>query len=187
MPNKEKTQLAPRIYTIGHSTRSITEFISVLKKHKIKLVADVRKIPKSRHNPQFESERLQRALEKENISYRLFKGLAGRRSPIKNSKNNAWRNNSFKGYADHMQTEEFKNELTKLINQSKRKRLAIMCAEAVPWRCHRSLIADALLAKKIAVSDLFSENSAKPHNLPPFAKVRGNCITYPATTSKAAN
>lgn len=180
MPLRSNPIPPPRIYTIGHSTRSIKEFISILKTYKIKLVVDVRKIPKSRHNPQFESTSLQKALKNENISYLLLTGLAGRRKPLKNSKNMAWRNKSFQGYADHMQTDEFKKALKKLINQAKRRRLVIMCAEAVPWRCHRSLIADALLAKKVSVSDLFSEKSVKPHKLTSFAKVKSGTVFYPA-------
>jgi uncharacterized protein (DUF488 family) len=177
---KAAKKVLPRIMTIGHSTRPISEFIEILKTYKIKLLVDVRKIPKSRHNPQYGNTRLQKSLNLNNIAYFHMEGLAGRRRTQKETKNGAWRNASFRGYADYMQTEEFKKALTKLISLSKRRRLVIMCAEAVPWRCHRSLIADSLLAQKIPVDDIFSKTNARPHKLPDFAKVRRKQVSYPA-------
>jgi uncharacterized protein (DUF488 family) len=173
------TEKNTRIFTIGHSTRPIKEFLEILKHYKVKLVVDVRKIPKSRHNPQYETSRLQKSLAKCKINYLLLPGLAGRRRPKKDSKNLAWRNSSFRGYADHMLTPEFEKALTRLLNLSKRKKLVIMCAEAVPWRCHRSLIADALLAKKVPVKDIFTEATVKLHKAPSFAKIRAGKVTYP--------
>jgi uncharacterized protein (DUF488 family) len=168
-----------RIFTIGHSTRSISEFIQALETHKLKLVVDVRTIPKSRHNPQFGSARLAKSLKNKEIQYIHLPGLGGLRHALKDSKNNAWRNLSFRGYADYMQTEEFEKALRRLLSLSKRKRLAIMCAEALPWRCHRSLIADSLIARGYFVTDIFSETSAHPHKLTPFTKVIKRKVTYP--------
>jgi uncharacterized protein (DUF488 family) len=168
-----------RIYTIGHSTRPITEFLEILDGLSLKLVVDVRTIPKSRHNPQYGGTRLKRTLAKNKIQYVHMEDLGGLRKRSKNSVNLAWRNKSFQGYADYMQTEEFQKALAKLISKAKRKRLVIMCAEAVPWRCHRSLIADALVAKKIKVGDIFSKTSVRPHKLTSFAKVTRGRVTYP--------
>lgn len=171
----------PRIFTLGHSNRSIEEFIELLQSQKLKLLVDVRKIPKSRHNPQFWGDRLAESLSRENIQYLYMPELGGRRPARKDSVNAGWRNSSFKGYADHMQSEEFKEGLKHLIRLSRRKKLAIMCAEAVPWRCHRRLIADALLVEGYPVVDIFSKTIAKPHELTPFAKVnkKQKTITYP--------
>lgn len=175
-----KTQTTrPRIYTVGHSNRSLDEFIELLTAQKLKLLIDVRKIPKSRHNPHFWGTRLEKSLRKHGIEYRYFPGLGGRRRSQKHSVNMGWRSVSFRGYADHMQTDEFQESLKKLISAAKRKRLAIMCAEAVPWRCHRSLIADALIARGYEVADIFSKTSVKPHKLTSFAKVKNGLVTYP--------
>lgn len=170
-----------RIFTIGHSNRTIEEFINILKAYKLKLVVDVRTIPKSRHNPQFGGKRLAKSLAKQGIEYLHMTGLGGLRHTNKASANKAWRNASFRGYADYMQTEEFKKSLGRLISRSKRKRLVMMCAEAVPWRCHRSLIGDALLIRGFQAEDIFSKTSHRPHRLTPFAKVRGETVTYPKT------
>lgn len=169
----------PRIFTIGHSTRTIGEFIAMLEARKLKLVVDVRTIAKSRHNPQYNGSRLAKSLSRHGIHYIHILGLGGLRHTRKDSTNQAWRNSSFRGYADYMQTEGFDKNLRKLIALSKRKRLAIMCAEAVPWRCHRSLIADALLARGLAVSDLLGMSLPRPHKLTSFAKVSGEQVTYP--------
>jgi uncharacterized protein (DUF488 family) len=178
-PNRRKIRRA-RIFTIGHSNRSIHEFIEMLNAYKLRLLIDVRTIPKSRHNPQFGSGRLKRTLSKHGIEYVHMGGLGGLRKPNKNSINSAWRNASFRGYADYMQTVEFREALQMLIGKSKRKRLVMMCAEAVPWRCHRSLIGDALLARGIEVEDIMSKSSHRPHRMTPFAKRRGARISYPA-------
>jgi len=169
----------PRIFTIGHSTRTISEFIAMLDAQKLKQVVDVRTIPKSRHNPQYNGAQLAKSLSRHGIHYIHMLGLGGLRHTRKDSLNQAWRNSSFRGYADYMQTEEFDKNLRKLIALSKRRRLAIMCVEAVPRRCHRSLIADALLAHGLAVSDLLGMGLPRPHKLTSFAKVNGEQVSYP--------
>ena len=168
------------IYTIGHSTHPIEEFIAILKHYKISELVDIRTIPKSRHNPQFNENELAHELRNHHIGYRHEKHLGGLRHAHKDSINLGWRNASFRGYADYMQTEEFTHALEKLIEQANQKTVAIMCAEAVPWRCHRSLVGDALLVHHIQVEDIYSLTSHKPHTLTPWAKVNGKKITYPA-------
>ncbi len=172
--------MSGRIYTVGHSNHTIQEFVKILQAYKLRLLVDVRTIPKSRHNPQFGKERLKKALAHHGIAYLHMDGLGGFRHTNKNSVNMGWRLKSFRGYADYMQTVEFKKNLRRLIALSKRKRLAIMCAEALPWRCHRSLIADALLAYGYPVQEIFTKSSLRPHKLTSFAKIRGKEITYPA-------
>jgi len=168
-----------KIYTIGHSTHSIEDFIEMLKVNNIKQLVDIRTIPKSRYNPQFGEEELKKSLEKENIKYVYMKDLGGLRPKSKDSINLGWRNLSFRNYADYMQTDEFKKALEELITISKKEITAIMCAEAVPWRCHRSLVGDALTVKKVEVLDIFSKTSTKEHTLTSFAKVEGDNIVYP--------
>lgn len=167
------------IYTIGHSTHPIDQFVAILKAHEIEQVADVRTIPKSRHNPQFMREALEESLPRTGIAYVHLPGLGGLRHARKDSINLAWKNASFRGYADYMQTNAFDEALRQLIDLAMERRTAIMCAEAVPWRCHRQLIGDALPARAIAVEDIFSESSRKPHKFTPFAKVDGENVTYP--------
>jgi uncharacterized protein (DUF488 family) len=167
------------VLTVGHSTRSIEEFLALLKAHGVEQLADVRTIPKSRRNPQFNRDALQSVLVREGIAYVPMPGLGGLRRPRKDSINTAWRNDSFRGYADYMQTAEFDQSLQELIEIASRRPTAIMCAEAVPWRCHRSLIADALLARGVPVEDIMSESVRKPHTYTPFAKVNGTTVTYP--------
>jgi uncharacterized protein (DUF488 family) len=164
------------IYTIGHSTRGLEEFVEILNSFAIKKLVDVRTIPKSRHNPQFNKESLQ---EKLGRRYMHMPGLGGLRHARKDSPNTGWKNASFRGYADYMLTEEFEKHLGELIKSAQNKRLAIMCAEAVPWRCHRSLIGDALAARGIEVIDIFSSTNAKPHKMTKFAKVEDGKVTYP--------
>ena len=168
------------IFTIGHSTRSIDDFLEILRAHAITEVVDIRTIPKSRHNPQFNGDELAHALRNHHIGYRHQKNLGGLRHTHKNSINTAWQNASFRGYADYMQTEEFKEGIATLIEIAQHKSVVIMCAEAVPWRCHRSLVGDALLVRGIDVEDIYSLTSVKPHTLTPWAVVRGTEITYPA-------
>lgn len=176
---KKATKCKLSIYTIGHSTRTISDFINLLREYGIKQLIDVRTIPKSRHNPQFNQADLRRALKNKRIAYRHMKGLGGLRHAHKDSVNMAWENASFRGYADYMQTPAFKENLEKLIGYARKKRVAVMCAEAVPWRCHRSLIGDALLVRGICVIDIMSHTSAKPHALTPWAKVKGTRVWYP--------
>jgi uncharacterized protein (DUF488 family) len=171
---------APVVLTIGHSTRPLDEFIRLLQAHDASCVADVRTVPRSRHNPQFNKASLPRALKKAGVSYVHLPGLGGLRHAKPDSPNIGWRNTSFRGYADYMQTEEFQENLAKLIELANKHRLAMMCAEAVPWRCHRSLIADALLVRGIVTEHIMSPTRRQAHKLTPFAKVRGLVITYPA-------
>ena len=168
------------IFTIGHSTRAIEEFISILKAFNIKLVADVRTIPKSRYNPQFNGDVLTKELKNNGIHYAHMAGLGGLRHPRKDSLNTAWKNMSFRGFADYMQTEDFKKSLMTLVETAEKRQTAVMCAEAVPWRCHRSLIGDALLVRGINVVNIMSKSTHKDHTLTPWAKVNGTRITYPA-------
>ncbi len=167
------------IYTVGHSTHSIEEFADIVRAHGVTCIVDVRTIPKSRHNPQFNRDALEKSLEAAGIGYRHLPGLGGLRHARKDSINAGWKNASFRGFADYMQTEDFDRSLTELRELAKQQRTAIMCAEAVPWRCHRSLIGDALLARGIVVMDIMSARSAKEHRLTPFAAVSGGTITYP--------
>jgi uncharacterized protein (DUF488 family) len=167
------------VYTIGHSTRTIEEFIRILQSYAIETIVDVRTIAASRHNPQYNEEDLCKSLSQKGIGYIHCKGLGGLRHTTKASINTAWENASFRGYADYMQTTQFQENLDRLIDMSKHKLTAIMCAEALPWRCHRSLIGDALLVRNIAVIDIINEKSGKPHLLTSFAEVEGNKIVYP--------
>lgn len=171
---------APRsVLTIGHSTRPIEEFVRLLQSHGATRVVDVRTVPRSRHNPQFNRETLPASLEAAGIGYIHLPALGGLRRTTANSVNTAWRNTSFRGYADYMQTAEFQQAIEQLIALADKDRLALMCAEAVPWRCHRSLIADALLVRGIPAEDIMSATRREVHRLTPFAKVRGSRITYP--------
>jgi len=168
------------IFTIGHGTKSIDEFIDLLKAYEVQRVVDVRTIPRSRHNPQFNKEILPKSLKKVHIGYIHIKGLGGLRHAEKDSVNTAWRNASFRGFADYMQTEDFKKNIERLIKIAKQKNIAIMCAESVPWRCHRSLIADVLQVRRIRVKHIMSRKTSKDHKLTPWIKVRGLQITYPS-------
>src|SRR5258706_2956380 len=151
------------ILTVGHSTHSIGDFLTLQAAHGVEQLIDYRTIPKSRRNPQFSTDALADALGRANIRYLHIPGLGGLRRPRKDSINSAWRNDSFRGYADYMQTPAFEGSLEQLIAVSERGRTAIMCAEAVPWRCHRSLIADALLARGIDVEHIMSRTSRQAH------------------------
>jgi uncharacterized protein (DUF488 family) len=170
------------IYTVGHSTRSLEEFIALLRSYDIEMVVDVRTIPRSRHNPQFNEDTLSEALERQAIRYRHMRGLGGLRHAAKESINTAWENPSFRGYADYMQTPAFSENVDELVRISREKQTVIMCAEALPWRCHRSLIGDALVVRGIAVEDILNEKTSRPHKLIPFARVDGKTITYPLNT-----
>jgi uncharacterized protein (DUF488 family) len=167
------------IFTIGHSTRPIGEFLEMLQAHGIRQLVDVRTIPRSAHNPQFNREDLTRALQSSRLHYRHVPGLGGLRHPRRDSINTGWRNASFRGYADYMQTPEFTDNLETLIELGKQEPTAVMCAEAVPWRCHRSLIADALLVRGIDAIEIVSATRTTPLSLHPWAKVEGMIVTYP--------
>jgi uncharacterized protein (DUF488 family) len=167
------------VFTIGHSTRPIDQFLELLTAHRVQHLIDVRKIPQSRHNPQFGREQLAAALEGAGIHYTHMPGLGGLRRPRKDSANTGWRNVSFRGYADYMQTPEFEASLDRCIELANEEQVALMCAESVPWRCHRSLIADALVARGVDVREIASPSEARPHALTPWARVDGNRVTYP--------
>jgi uncharacterized protein (DUF488 family) len=167
------------IFTVGHSTLPIEDFIALLRAYEIACLADVRTVPRSRHNPQFNSDVLDAALAARRIGYVPLRVLGGLRHAHKDSPNGGWRNESFRGYADYMQTEEFRRGLDELIALGLKRRTAIMCAEAVPWRCHRSLVADALAVRKIPVVEILSATDWRDHKLTAFAHVEGTRITYP--------
>jgi uncharacterized protein (DUF488 family) len=171
---------ARTIFTVGHSTRSLGDFIAILKAHGIQALADVRQYPRSRRLPHFNDESLSAALLREGIDYLPFKSLGGRRKANPDSINTGWRNENFRGYADFMQTGEFTQALKELMDVAVRRTTAVMCAEAMPWRCHRSLIADALVIRGWEVLDIMDANEARPHRLPSFARVDGMRLTYPA-------
>ena len=175
-----KEKLPEIVLTIGHSTCTIEEFTALLKAHGATCVVDVRTVPRSRHNPQFNKDSLPASLKEAGLGYVHMPGLGGLRHAKSDSPNMGWHNASFRGYADYMQTPEFARNLEELIELAKRGRIALMCAEAVPWRCHRSLVADALLVRGIPTEDIMSETRRQPHSLTPFAKVRGGTLTYPA-------
>ncbi|MDD5678447.1 MAG: DUF488 domain-containing protein [Kiritimatiellae bacterium] len=166
--------------TIGHSTRLLEEFIGLLQAHEVTCVVDIRTVPRSRHNPQFNKDSLPDALKKVGVKYVHLPELGGLRHTKGDSLNEGWQNASFRGYADYMQTPEFVQSLNELIRLAYQDRIVMMCAEAVPWRCHRSLIADALLVRGIRTEDIMSATRRQVHVLTPFAKVRGTVITYPA-------
>ena len=169
----------PVVLTIGHSTRTWKDFLDLLRAHRVKRVIDVRSIPRSRHNPQFNRETLSKKLRGTKIGYVYLRKLGGLRRTHRDSVNMGWRNSSFRGFADYMQTPEFGAGLNRLMKLASQKRSAIMCAEAVPWRCHRSLIADALTVRGIRVDDIMSTKRSQVHSLTPFARVQGLCIKYP--------
>jgi len=169
----------PAIWTIGHSTRPIGEFMNLLRAHEIRLLIDVRTIPRSRHNPQFNEDRLAKSLKEAGLLSLHMPALGGLRKALKDSINDGWRNASFRGYADYMQREEFQSALEELMAYGTDTRTAIMCAEAVPWRCHRSLIADALVARGWEVRHILSQVKADEHRLTPFAVIDGDRLAYP--------
>jgi uncharacterized protein (DUF488 family) len=167
------------IYTVGHSTRPIEDFIALLAAHGVEQLIDIRTIPRSRTNPQFNRDTLPKTLERAGIEYLHIPELGGLRHARPDSPNTAWRNASFRGYADYMQTPEFAEAVARLIEIGQKKQTAIMCAEAVPWRCHRSLVADALTARGAPVEDILSATRRSPHKLTPFAKIEGTRVWYP--------
>jgi len=185
---KERTcQQKTVVFTIGHSTRTIAEFIEIIKAYGIKKVVDIRTIPKSRHNPQFNEDMLRASLKAAQIGYLHMKELGGLRHALKDSPNMAWRNASFRGFADYMQSGEFEDSLEKLIEAAEKKAAVIMCAEAVPWRCHRSLVGDALLIRGVRVRHIMNAKSSRDHTLTSWAKVKGTKITYPPELTSKEN
>jgi len=168
--------------TIGHSNRPLDELIRMLQAHGVDLLADVRTVPKSRHNPQFNMENLPAPLHEAGTEYLHMPGLGGLRHARTDSINTGWRNASSRGYADYMQTAQFDEALAGLLQSAEGRHAAVMCAEAVPWRCHRSMIADALTARGIAVEHIMSVAKREPHRMTSFARVEGTRVSYPAET-----
>jgi uncharacterized protein (DUF488 family) len=169
----------PFIHTIGHSTRPIDEFVGLLENYGVEQLVDIRTVPGSRHNPQYGQAALRASLGASGISYVYLKELGGLRHGRKDSVNTGWRNQSFRAYADYMQTEEFSRAVDELVALAGAAPTAIMCAEAVPWRCHRSLVGDALLVRGVGVRDIMSSTNDPPHRLTSFARVSGTDISYP--------
>jgi uncharacterized protein (DUF488 family) len=174
------------VFTIGHSTRTLDELVEALRAFDVAIVADIRTVPRSRRNPQFDRSSLPRSLRNRRIRYAHLPRLGGLRHARKDSPNTGWRNASFRGYADHMQTDEFEAGLEELRALAEDGCVALMCAEAVPWRCHRSLVADALAARGAHVEHITSARRASPHRLTPFARVEGARLQYPADTPAEA-
>jgi uncharacterized protein (DUF488 family) len=172
------------MYTVGHSTRAIDEFLALLRAHGVTQLVDVRTIPRSRRHPQFNRETLPGPLGEAGIAYVHMAGLGGLRKPRADSINAGWRNAGFRGYADYMQTPEFETNLAALLTHAAIAPTAIMCAEAVPWRCHRSLIADALTVRGVEAFHILGPGPADPHRLTAFARVDGQRITYPADSQE---
>ncbi len=171
------------IFTVGHSTRPVEEFLALLKAHRIGLLVDVRTVPRSRHNAQFNRDTLPETLRPAGIAYLHLAELGGLRKARGDSTNQGWRNLSFRGYADYMETPEFENGLARLMDMAGIQRAAVMCAEAVPWKCHRSLIGDALVARGAEVFELSSMTRARPHKMTPFARVEDTQVSYPQPPS----
>ena len=172
------------VLTIGHSTRTLEEFVQLLETYRITLLMDVRSVPRSRHNPQFNKETLPDTLKHYNIRYIHMPEIGGLRHPKHESLNMAWKNSGFRGYADYMQTQEFTDSLLKIVSLARENHLALMCAEALPWRCHRSLISDALVIRHIKVEHIISKDSTISHRLNEMAHVEGTKITYPLYTKE---
>lgn len=180
---ERKAWPAGAVFTIGHSTLALERFLAILQTYGIDCLVDIRTVPRSRYNPQFNADTLITFLHQNGIGYAHMDALGGLRHARKDSPNTGWRNKSFQGYADYMQTAGFAEGLSHLIGMAREQRVAIMCAEAVPWRCHRSLVADALNVRDIQVIDILSETSHRLHKLTPFARVNDMMITYPPPPS----
>lgn len=176
----------PALWTIGHSTRSLEEFLHLLHAEGIRLLADVRAFPYSRRHPQFNTDVLPRSLQDAGIDYRHVPKLGGRRKGAPGSLNVGWRNAGFRGYADYMQTPQFAQGLEELIEIAQRQPIAIMCAEAVPWRCHRSLVADAMVARGWSVLDIVGAGKIQRHVLPSWARVQDGRVSYPGPVTHDA-
>ena len=171
------------IWTLGHSTRSLEDFLALLKAHDIERLVDIRTIPQSRRHPHFGQASLARSLEAAGVGYTHMRELGGLRKPRADSINTAWRHSGFRGYADHMQTPAFTAAIAQLIAMGSRERVAIMCAEAVPWRCHRQLVADALVARGIEALEIESTAKTRTHSLTAWARVGPDgTVTYPGLT-----
>ncbi len=172
------------IWTVGHSTRTWEAFLSLLQEGRIRLLADVRHFPTSARVPWTNRDALAAGLEAAGIGYAHLEGLGGYRKPRPDSRNLGWRNSGFRGYADHMESDEFSVALDRLLASAREQWTAIMCAEAVPWRCHRGLLSDALLARGVRVVHILGPGATQDHKLTPFAKVHGGRVTYPGAKGK---
>jgi len=173
------SSVAHAVRTIGHSTRTLEELLAILAAAEVTVLVDIRTVPRSRHNPQFNRDTLPAALHEAGIGYRHDPALGGLRRPRRDSKNTAWRNVSFRGFADHMESAEFAAALAEVAALAEIERIVLMCAEAVPWRCHRTLVSDALVARGIEVRHLLGASREEPHELTPFARVADERVTYP--------
>jgi uncharacterized protein (DUF488 family) len=174
------------VLTIGHSTRTFEEFVQLLEVYGLTLVVDVRTVPHSRHNPQFNKENLSTSLKHYGVRYIHMPEIGGLRHPKQESVNTAWKNSGFRGYADYMQTQEFVDSLLKIVALARENRLALMCAEALPWRCHRNLISDALVVRHLKVEHIIGKDSVINHELNSLAQVEGTKITYPLFTKESS-
>ncbi len=179
MRDMRSTWKRKRVFTIGHSTRTFDELVQILRSFEIGVLVDIRTVPRSRHNPQFNIDALRRSMRSRRIRYVHLPELGGLRRASKDSHNTAWRNASFRGYADYMASPEFELGLEKLQVLAAEATIALMCAEAVPWRCHRSLVADALIARGASVEHITDVARARPHRVTPFAVIRGKQVSYP--------
>jgi len=171
------------VYALGHSTRTLDDLIAILEAHAITTLVDIRTIPKSRHNPQFNQDVLKEGLENRGIQYLHCRELGGLRKARKDSVNTGWKNASFRGFADYMQTRKFASAIRQLMRLAKSAPLAVLCAEGNPFRCHRSLVADALIVRGVRVFHLTGKTSVRAHTLTPFAQVHGTKITYPGSAA----
>jgi uncharacterized protein (DUF488 family) len=181
------TRREPELWTIGHSTKLIEDFLALLRSYGIQCLVDVRTVPRSRHNPQYDTEALAAHLKSAKLTYVHMPQLGGLKKAKKDSVNVGWKNASFRGYADYMQSEQFQRALEQLMAESRKRPTAVMCAEAVPWRCHRSLIADALLIRGWAVRHIMTKTKADTHRLTRFAVVEADRITYPSASPSAGS
>lgn len=168
----------PSVFTVGHSNHPIDKFLGILRAHDIERVIDVRRFPVSRKWPHFDAENLAKSLPAAGINYAGMAELGGRRKPLPDSPHSAWRVDAFRGYADFMDTEEFARSLENALALAREHRATLMCAEALPWRCHRSILADAFLARGWEVFEILSEKEARPRKLPDFARLEGERVIY---------
>jgi uncharacterized protein (DUF488 family) len=185
--DKENEARSPLVCTIGHSNRPIDAFLDLLKENQVTRILDIRTVPRSRHNPQFAQDALSRSLEEAGIAYSYLANLGGLRKTRADSCNSGWRNLSFRGYADYMQSPEFAEAVDAVARLAREERCALMCAEGVPWRCHRSLVGDALLVRGVQVEDIIGPGGRRPHKLTTFARVDGLEITYPPLAAEEAS
>jgi uncharacterized protein (DUF488 family) len=174
------------IWTIGHSTRSSAEFLMLLQEHNIRRLIDIRRYAGSRRYPHFHSDALNKTLAEAGLGYRHMPELGGRRTPRPDSQNNGWKNAGFRGYADYMATDAFQRALRELMTDATAARTAIMCAEALPWRCHRSLVADALVTGGWEIVHIMGPGQVKRHQLTAFAVIQAGRLVYPAATDQDA-